>query len=349
MKTPASLQSLTVVMFTLSVMLLTLDGVIAGLPFFLIASSWVLTALTAGGIYFLFTVIFVVFDNWCCYPEGSSFDDFTLGRCTVRSAAVIHTPGVWHKCTSHSFTRSELIGIAIICCLFLAWLMIFVVRVVLFRVSLSRLCLFRRLAAKIENKTTRHAFLHAVKTASTKIEPPDFRKHSHPILLYRFRFVLIFDPLSILFGYCAVAAKMPAWHVLVQVFLSMIFLACALSYLLVTTSVWMWWILVTVGLAALGLLLLHHVYMSIVMLVFTHAAINEFIDILNQRREPIRQREMDAILHDLQTDAARKAHRDAVSFETTPERHASTWRPALKVKDHNIIFKMWNGTELSRL
>lgn len=342
---PASLQSMTVVMFTMSVMLFTLDGVIAGIPIFMLVTSWVLTALTAGGIYFMFTVVFVVFDNWCCYPEGSSYDDFTLGRCTVRTAAVIHTPGVWHKCDSHSFTRSELIGIAVICSFVVAWLLLFAVRVVLFRVSLSRLCLLRRLATRIENKTTRASYLHAVRRASFRIKHPDFRKHSHPALVYRWRFVLILDPASILLGYCAVAAKMPAWHVLVQVMLSLVFLACLLSFLLVTTSVWMWWILVTVGMAALGLLLLHHIYMSIVLVVFVHTAMNELVASLNQRSE-MKHKEMDAVLETLQSDAADKAHRDALAFSTTSEHHSSPWRPQLRVEKKKLKFR---GKEITNL
>ncbi len=329
MKRPASLQSMMVFMFTASVILFTADGIVAGLPTFLLVTSWVLTALTAAGIYFLFTVIFVVFDNWCCYPKGSSFDDFVLGRCTVRSAAIIHTPGEWHKCDSHSFTRSELIGIGIICGLAALWLVVFVIRIVLFKISVSRLCILHRLAPLIHNKTTRHSYLAAVRTAVHRGKPPDFREHSHPALLYRFRLILVLDPISIFFGYCAVAANMPAWHVLVQVVLSMIFLACALSYLLVSTTVWMWWILVTIGLGALALLLLHHVYMSMVMLIFVHSALNELVATLNKRRE-IHAKELEKDLHAMHTAAAEKAHRDALSFTTDPEKHASPWRIQLK-------------------
>jgi hypothetical protein len=131
--------------------------------------------------------------------------------------------------------------------------------------------------------------------------------------------------MSIFFGYCAVVANMPAWHVLAQVVLSMIFLACALSYLLVTTSVWMWWILVTVGLAALALLLVHHIYMSIVMLIFVHVALNELVDTLNTRQEVRHAKEIAS----LQTSAAEKAHRDTLLFKTNPEHHTSPWRRSI--------------------
>ena len=326
---PASLQSLMVVMFTASVILFTADGLIAGMPVFLLVTSWVLTALTTLGIYFLFTVIFVVFDNWCCYPEGSSFDDYVLGRCTVRSAAIIRAPGMWHKCGSDSFTRSELTGIAIICSLAAIWLVLFVIRILLFKVSVSRLCLLHRLSPLIKNKTTRHAYLTAIKNAADRKRHPDLREHSHPALLYRFRLILALDPVSILFGFCAVAAGMPPWHVLVQVVLSMIFLACAFSFLLVTSSVWMWWILVTIGLGALALLLVHHIYMAIVMIVYVHHALNELVTTLNTHRE-IHSKSIESVLPALQTAASDKAHREALSFNSKPEHHDSPWRPQLR-------------------
>jgi len=325
MKRPASLQSMLVVMFTFSVMLFSMDALIAGLPVFLVVTSWVITALTALGLYFLFTVIFVVFDNWCCYPPGSSFDDYVLGRCTVRTAAIIHTPGEWHKCGSDSFTTGELIGIGIICGLLAVWISLFIIRLVLFKVSVSRLCLLHRLAKHLKNKGTRHTYLQAIHHSANHKSGPDLREHSHPALLYRFRLILVLDPMSILFGYCAVVANMPAWHVLVQVVLSLIFLACALSYLLVTTSVWMWWILVTVGLAALALLVVHHVYMSVVMLIFVHVALNELVDTLNTRLEVRTAKEIAAI----QTSVAEKAHRDTLLFKTNPEHHTSPWRRSI--------------------
>jgi hypothetical protein len=214
---PATIQSLSLVMLTASVLLFAAEGLVSGMPMFLLVTVWIVTALAAAGVYFLFTVLFVVFDNWCCYPKGSSFDDYTLGRCTVRTAAIIHTPGLWHKCDSHSFTRAELVGIGIICGLVAVWLLLFVVRVILFKTSVHRLCVLRRLGDRIDHPDSKKAYEAAIAHARLLRTTPSFREHSHPALLYRVRFILIFDPLSILFGYCAVAVRMPAWHVLLQV------------------------------------------------------------------------------------------------------------------------------------
>jgi hypothetical protein len=214
---PASLQSLTVCIFTVAVLLFAADGVITGMPVFMLVTVWVVTAIAAAGVYFLFTVVFVVFDNWCCYPSGSSFDDFTLGRCTVRTADIIHTPGKWHKCTSRDFTHAELIGIAVICGAVAVWLILFVIRAFLFKYALHRICVLERLGAAIEGDSAKKAYKAAIEESRHLRTLPEFRKLSHPALLYRFRFILVFDPASILFGYCAVAARMPAWHVLLQV------------------------------------------------------------------------------------------------------------------------------------
>lgn len=222
-KHPMTLQSLSLVMLTVSVIVFAADGLVTGMPMFMLATVWIVTALAAAGIYFLFTVLFVVFDNWCCYPKGSSFDDYTLGRCTVRTASIIHTPGLWHKCDSHSFTRAELIGIGVICGLFGVWLLLFIIRIILIKTRLHRLVVLERLGQLITHPTTKEAYLRTIAHARLLRTAPDFRNLSHPALLYRVRFILLFDPMSILFGYCAVAIRMPAWHVLLQVF---IYLCC---------------------------------------------------------------------------------------------------------------------------
>jgi len=214
---PASLQSLSVCGLTVSVILFAAEGLLSGMPMFMLVTVWISTLVAGTGIYFLFTVVFVVFDNWCCYPPGSSFDDFTLGRCTVRTSQIIHTVGKWHKCNSHDFTRGEIIGIGVICGAFVIWLVLFVIRIILFKASLYRLCVLRRLAGRLRNKHAVTAYNAAVRESRRLRSLPDFRTRSHPALLYRFRYILAGDPASILFGYCAVAANMKAWHVLLQV------------------------------------------------------------------------------------------------------------------------------------
>lgn len=110
--------------------------------------------------------------------------------------------------------------------------------------------------------------------------------------------------------------------------MSLIALACGLSYLLVHKTVWMWWILVIFGGLSTAVLLLHHCYMAVVMMEFIHAALNKVAEAFSAKPPKHKDGALSA-LFTIHHESALKLHKDALALAVKPEHRNTSWRPRL--------------------
>jgi hypothetical protein len=110
--------------------------------------------------------------------------------------------------------------------------------------------------------------------------------------------------------------------------MSMIALACSLSYLLVHKTVWMWWILVIFGGLSGGVLLLHHLYMAVVMIEFVHASLNSVAEAFSAKPPKHKGNALNALFA-IHHESTAKRHKDALKLAVKPEHRTTAWRPRL--------------------
>ena len=116
--------------------------------------------------------------------------------------------------------------------------------------------------------------------------------------------------------------------------MSMIALACALSYWLVHKTVWMWWILVIFGGLSTAVLVIHHLYMATVMIVYVHVALNEVVVAYNRSR-PSRLKGALHALIELTHAASAKIHAAALALTHNEKHTTAPWRPSLYPREWN--------------
>jgi len=113
--------------------------------------------------------------------------------------------------------------------------------------------------------------------------------------------------------------------------MSMVMLACVISYLVVHKTVWMWWILVIFGGLSAAVVLVHHMYMAGVMFVFVHTALNDVVDAFDAA-PPKHEKDSLKKLLQVHHDSSQKAIVEAHVFTKRTPTHDAPWRPTLGAK-----------------
>lgn len=263
-------RSLYALLFTLSVLVLALDGTGGRAVVFAHRAIAVMLALW---LYIIFTVVLVVHDDWCCYPDDD-LNKLVYGRCDNRRAVVRHMTSFVVSCGRKSWTHSQIGCLIAAGVMFLAFVVVVGARMAIIARRMHLIALPRK--DEVPEKV--HGVLARARIYAQSVWHRLTSQETVYIYLYhRLRWIALLDPLSFTLAYPSIMMQLSGAHIVVQLVLLSIayptFVIYAMRMPGLAQTQWKYWLVSGCFTICGGLAVLHHLYLCARLFFWTHTCV----------------------------------------------------------------------------